>query len=492
MQAHTRQPRSRALPQPLQSRAHAESFSSLAPFVRLPLQSFTPRRAAAADEMLRSSSSAAQQPFDAHLRSDSLTFGVGSSGIGTRSSSNAAMAFGTSSSGIGGRREEKAYAPRSLMDAQRGGGGSRGADAQGIQREGSTAQQAAAALNSFMSPAQAASTRSLRSSSNLGAGQGMFAGGPSAGIPSQSLRDSPFMKQPPSAAAVPAAAGSSSAAAAAASSASSHLLSTPAASPFTTDASPIRFAPKPSGGGALNNNPSAATGKGRDEEHKEASEAGLFASPAGAPSWLQTPAGAGAASSSFLDGGASLGGMHPTQTFTPGLGYAPRTNPCAVTVFGFAPAQAARVLARFHSFGEIVSREDGSEDEEWTGAASGAGAACNWMHLTYRTAVSASMALAQNGRVICEGALMIGVKPRAQPIDEAREGAVGIQPKSRSTPGTAGCQTRESIFERSAARRAGRGGAAEASSIYATPQATHPSLVRKNPCTSLMEYLFNY
>ena len=398
--------------------------------------------------------------------------------FGTSSGERGGVTFGTSSIGGGGvgGSGAKAFAPRSLMDAQ--------PRARHEQQASLAAQQAAAAASasaSHLSPAQHGRGTGMSVRAGASNVREIFAGGPSAGIPSQSLRDSPFMRAPPTAAAASASSASASASASAA-----NLLATPSASPFTSEASPIRATPKLGGG-------LGTAGKQRnvlasDEEHKEDS---LDAS-----TWLQTPAAAASAASvypSLSQPQSQPQSQQPLQPLQPpGLGFA-LPNPCAVTVFGYSASQAARVLARFHSFGEIVLREDGDEDLAASmcmgGGASGSvasAAAANWMHLTYRTPIAAAMALAQNGRVMCDGSLMIGVKPRAISIDEAREGATGLSQQRSSS---------SSIFERQARKQQQQQtDKFTAASIYASsaPQATHPSAVHKSICTKFMEYLFNW
>jgi len=396
--------------------------------------------------------------FDGHLQSQSqrnpFTSGGDTSfgGLGDRPGS--ALTFGTTSVGAGGgaapSSATKAFAPRSLLDA---GKAARAAQEAALQQQQQQQQQQAAAAAaqaaSHLSPAQQ-QARVLRSSS-------VFAGGPSGGIPSQSLRD--FLPAQPT----------------------RNVLSTPAATPFASEVSPIR--------------PAAFTpaAKKGDEEQKEAAvepaNASLFATPLGMPTastWLATP-GATALSSQLA--------AQPAQPL--GLGFSARSDPCSVTVFGFQPHDAARVLARFHALGEVVEREDGAMDR-LSGSASGAAApapSANWVHLRYSTPTAAAMALAQNGRVICDGALMIGVKPRVVAIDEACDGVVGLsQRPARHQHG--------SIFERGVRKQQqGQGqtaangtsaGALTASSIYASAQASHPSALRKSACTKFFEYLFNF
>ncbi len=66
-----------------------------------------------------------------------------------------------------------------------------------------------------------------------------------------------------------------------------------------------------------------------------------------------------------------------------------------VTVFGFPPEKAAAVMNLFQSVGEVVRRIDG-----------GCG---NWVHIQYKRAVHANMALSHNGKLV-DGEIMIGVK----------------------------------------------------------------------------------
>jgi hypothetical protein len=356
---------------------------------------------------------------------------------------------------------------------------------------------------SHLSPAQQ-SHRVLRSGSNMGS---MFAGGPSAGIPSQSLRDSPFMRAPaPNSTAASSSAAaparnvlSTPAAAAAAPSSSSTRLSTP----FESESSPMRPAV---GIGAAKQRSALAD---EEEEHKESDREArnLFPDAAVAASASSTALAPLSSSSQWnTSGAAAAAASQPT-----GLGYAPSSDPCSVTVFGFSAADTSRVLQRFLSFGEVVAREDGAQDlaggnhETTPFFGTGGGGHANWIHLRYRTPVAAAMALAHNGRVLpgAHGqAVMVGVKPRTRAIDEACDGVPGLgQQRHSHAPHD---RHGGSVFEQSAKKRAlasrhaaaaasgGSSGALTAASIYAAPQSTHPASLRKSCCTKLMEYLFGY
>jgi len=319
-------------------------------------------------------------------------------------------------------------------------------------------------------------------------------------FPSHSLRDSPFMRAPPQ----PVATSSS------ATTRNSSVVPSP--SPFAIEVTPMRNAQPP---------PSTAKDSTRNdqqvvEEYKEG-ETGHQQTP-------YKPFASSLTSPTLVPLDFASASPH-SQAAPTGLGYSARPDPCCVTVFGFVPGQAERILARFHSLGEIILREEGQIESEMMATVTHATAAAaktygsalkaNWMHLTYRNSVSASMALALNGRVI-EG-VMIGVKPRLiseGEVDGLDGRGASLTRRGRHARHTPARGT--SIFERttgngllaaaaasSQASSSSSSSAASsnssssllltADSIYATPRrSTHPDALRKNPCTKLMEYLFNY
>lgn len=350
-----------------------------------------------------------------------MTFGVDSFGNGA-STTRAIM--GNAAAG-------KKFAPTSLLDAMKRGG---------------AAQDGFGATGAIpRSPAQPArAARSGATGKDLSLGGGVQ-------LPMQSLRDSPFMRQAPTS--TRGATHSTPAAAA-----SAARISTP----FASDASPIRplMSSLASAAATPANKPS--------EEQKNTAAADtdnrLFDATPLETTWtsaLATPAHA-------LQAVAPVAASDALQLHQNGLGFG-GGRPCAVTVFGFAPHQAASVLSKFHSFGEILSREDGASES---------GATANWVHLLYRTPVAASMAIAQNGRII--GGTMIGVKPRADAMDAS------------ATDAASDANNNGSIFDRTTRNRHTSSSTLTAASIYATPQSAASPMVRKSVCTKLMEALFNY
>lgn len=353
--------------------------------------------------------------------------------FGTSSLNNTADAFGSSKAKLGA-------APTSLLDAMRRGGSD---------------LISSAAVPIPRSPSHGA--RGMRApsakESSSGSGSAMH-------MPSASLRDSPYMRA--------AGARSTLTSTPAAASAASARLSTP----FASDASPIR---------PLGATPAAAASKPLTDESKEAglhmtntparASAGLFDTPfaspaasAAADSWgssVATPAQPATASSSAL-----------VPAGPPGLSAA-AVDRRHVTVFGFSPCFAGRVLSRFLSLGEVLSREDGASEP-------GAPATANWVHILYRTPLAASMAIALNGKIV-EGVCMVGVKYRSND-SETNGTRAGLQ--------TPAAERKSSIFERSA--RKAIGPTLAPSELYAQPQtgSMQPPLVRKSACTKIMEYFF--
>lgn len=343
-----------------------------------------------------------------------------------------------------------------MLDVSAGGGGGVGGVSQAHTRSPPLGSSAAAGSRVLRSAAATKETAT---------------GGGGIALPTQSLRDSPFMRSAPL--------GSSSSAAA--------LHSTP----FTVDASPIR---------PLNNNDTPM----QQQEHKESDmdhatqtpapsaralfDRTPFASPPHISSsvaespWIATPAASSSSSSSTS--------LPPSHC---GLGFS-RPHPCAVTVFGFGPSTAGRVLSRFYALGEVLAREEGSAAGETETRNNNA---ANWVHLLYATPIQASMALALNGRVV-EG-VMVGVKLRSVENDATTATTRGTNKiNSRSGFNTPAAERNGSIFERSARKTPAN---FNPNSIYATPATAtaasssslmHPAGIHKSICSRLMEYLFNY
>jgi len=462
--------------------------------------------AATAELQLSGGGSGSGGPFTAFgERSGSTSFGERSgSSFGERSNSSfGGSSFGTSSSGAGGLTK-----PRSLMDA--------------TKAARAAAQEQSQAPSQF-SPPQA-NTRALRSSSNAG---GMFSGGPSAGIPSQSLRDSPFMRAPPAADAAPRNVLATPAAAASTAASAAARTSTP----FDTEASPVRpgaftaavhaaaTAAKPAAASSKQNE-RAEEDDGQQEERKyqdssnsvkHDTKRALFSSPAGTAALVPVSHSAAALlddDTSWPYGGAGNFSAPAPVASASGLGYSAAVDPCAVTVWGFGAADTRAVLQRFAAFGDIVAREDGAADlgggED--SSSSAAATSCNWLHLRYRTTLAASMALAHNGRTVVGArgrVLMLGVRPRIRALDQACDGVAGLS-SSSSAHGPHDRHVEGGLFERLARKQqqtqasqrqsaaATSASGLTASTIYAGSQGTQPAALRKSFCTRLLEALFNY
>ena len=298
------------------------------------------------------------------------------------------------------------------------------------------------------------------------AGRGLRTKDTPVAVPVQSLRDSPFMRS--------AAASSSAAAAAPSAAASSSIIHTRnlASAPFDSDASPIR--PLQSSNNNTAFTPATNLTKQLQAEEKSVDETPVASSRLFKETPFSSP------DEAWPAGVLSTPSATSTQVVQSGLGYG-RHNPCAVTIWGFTQSQAGKILSRFYSFGEVLAREDAQME----GGALSASTQPNWTHLLYRTPVAASMALAQNGRII--DGCMIGVKARTEPSVE------GMTTRTKSSFQTPSALDRNgSIFKRSTRKGPSTtNGTFNETSIYATPQSTNDA-VRKSICTKLMEYIFNY
>jgi nuclear pore complex protein Nup53 len=145
-----------------------------------------------------------------------------------------------------------------------------------------------------------------------------------------------------------------------------------------------------------------------------------------------------------------------------------------VTVFGFPPSAISDVLRRFQGFGEVVDHR-----------ASG-----NWLHVRYATRLQAEKALCQNGALINNGMIMVGVRRcNAQTLSQLQSannrdvrgvssGPADAERRNRSR-GLAGTQR---AYQQNARRQ--HMAAADDADIMQTPRK------REGVCPRLMKFLF--